>query len=98
MARRGTPLPCPACGDPLSPGGRFCRGCGWDADLADSEDAYLDGVDLPQGHGRDDPADFDYERAMEEEGLRPSGAGVLVVGSVIAVLLALAAVVILNAR
>ncbi len=48
---RRKPDPCPECGGPTILGGRFCRGCGWDADLAESEDGHLDGVDLPQGYG-----------------------------------------------
>ncbi len=39
--------PCPSCAEELSLGGRFCHHCGWDADLAESEDAYLDGIELP---------------------------------------------------
>lgn len=48
------PPPCPQCGKPTSIQGRFCKACGWDADLVESEDAYLDGVDLPQGYGPDE--------------------------------------------
>lgn len=48
--------PCPSCQEELSLGGRFCHHCGWDADLAESEDAYLDGIELPD---RDEP-DYDY--------------------------------------
>ncbi len=102
MARSGPPArrdpdPCPSCGHPLSLDGRFCKGCGWDADLAESEDSSLDDVGVPQGYGKEDPEDFDYDRVVEGEGLRPTGAG-WVVAAVSAVLLALALVVILNAR
>lgn len=65
--------PCPDCGAPLALGGRFCKKCGWDADLVDSEDAYLDGVDLPEGG---DFTDADYQHFLEREGLveRPAAA------------------------
>ncbi len=39
--------PCPLCGGPLLRDGSFCRGCGWERRFAESDDAYLDGVDLP---------------------------------------------------
>jgi hypothetical protein len=54
--RRRPPPPCPLCGKPTVLEGRFCRACGWDADLVDTEDSYLDGVDLPVGHGNEDAA------------------------------------------
>jgi hypothetical protein len=57
---RKRPAPCPECGGPTVLEGRFCKGCGWDAELASSGDAYLDGVDIPQGYGPDEdttPAD-----------------------------------------
>lgn len=44
------PAPCPECGGPTILDGRFCKRCGWDADLDESEDGYLDGVDLPGGY------------------------------------------------
>lgn len=79
MARRPRPrpVPCPECGKPLALAGRFCKACGWDADLEESEDGYLDGVDVPQGYGPD-----------EDEEARPRGSGrrVLWVLTAIAVL------------
>ena len=63
MKGRAVPPPCPDCGAPLALRGRFCRGCGWDADLTESEDSYLDGVDVPQG----------YAREAEEETRQGSG-------------------------
>ncbi|MHC4393541.1 MAG: hypothetical protein ACYS22_19780 [Planctomycetota bacterium] len=56
--------PCPDCGESLANRGRFCKACGWDADLEDSEEAYLGGVDLP--------TDFDedaYQDYLAREGL-----------------------------
>jgi hypothetical protein len=69
VKRRPAPPPCPDCRAPLSLGGRFCRGCGWDADLAASPDAYLDGIDLPAGYGPDDA--FDEAETLHEAGLGP---------------------------
>jgi len=46
---------------PVCPG--FCRACGWDADLAESGDGYLDGVEVPEA-----PSDEAYEEWLEEEG------------------------------
>ena len=51
--------PCPSCDGTLLRG-RFCRECGYDADLEDGDDAYLDGVDL----GEDD-----YAETLRREGL-----------------------------
>jgi len=51
-----SPAPCPECGAPTNLGGRFCRACGWDADLVETEDSHLDGVDVPQGWGPDEEA------------------------------------------
>ncbi|MCK6479849.1 MAG: hypothetical protein HUU06_03980 [Planctomycetaceae bacterium] len=48
------PPPCPLCGKSTVLAGRFCRACGWDADLAESPDAHLDGVDVPTGYGREE--------------------------------------------
>lgn len=48
-------------------GNRFCKACGWDADLAESEDAHLDGVDVPEAM-----TDGEYEEALAEEGLAPA--------------------------
>lgn len=42
------PPPCPECGKPTTLGGRFCRACGWDADVDERGEGYLDGVDLPE--------------------------------------------------
>ncbi len=61
---------CPECGEEgLIRKGRFCRACGWDADLVDEADAHLDGVDLPQGYTRDGSEDEDYEPTLDEERL-----------------------------
>jgi hypothetical protein len=50
------PPPCPHCGKPTALGGRFCRGCGWDADIVERGEGYLDGVDLPEpADGTEDP-------------------------------------------
>ena len=58
------PAPCPECGKPTTLRGRFCRACGWDADHFGSEDAYLDGVSVPE------PMDDDaYEDLIEDEKL-----------------------------
>jgi hypothetical protein len=43
--------PCPECGKPTTLRGRFCPACGWDADVEEGDEGYLDGVDLPQGYG-----------------------------------------------
>ncbi|HYC77135.1 MAG TPA: hypothetical protein VEI02_05845 [Planctomycetota bacterium] len=52
---------CPHCDAPRRTGATFCKACGFDADLGESEDAYLDGVELPQGYAKEDP----YESAPE---------------------------------
>ncbi|MCO5166063.1 MAG: hypothetical protein M9894_06810 [Planctomycetes bacterium] len=65
---------CPECGGPLVRG-TFCRECGWDGEVMDRvDDAYLDGVDLPQGYGEDDDDGFDYEAVLRREGLLPEAA------------------------
>lgn len=48
---------CPSCDEPLAINGTFCHACGWDAAVAASDDAYLDGVDVPDGYAtnRDEP-------------------------------------------
>ncbi|MBX3468158.1 MAG: hypothetical protein KF878_14900 [Planctomycetes bacterium] len=94
---------CPECGGPLVRG-TFCRACGWDGEVMDGvDDAYLDGVDLPQGYG-DDEDDFDYEDVLRREGLLPReaadgrrasldggpGAQVLVAGVVLALIVIVA--------
>ncbi len=48
------PTKCPECETPLALGGTYCRQCGWDSELAGTEDAYLDGVDVPQGYSAED--------------------------------------------
>jgi hypothetical protein len=58
------PPPCPECGKPANLGGRFCRACGWDADLAEGGEAHLDGVSVPEA--MDDGA---YADLLAEEGL-----------------------------
>ncbi len=40
-------IPCPHCGTTLSVGGTFCKECGYDEAYEYADDAYLDGVDLP---------------------------------------------------
>ena len=52
--------PCPACGEVLVPGARFCEACG-----------AATGVDAPEGVGAEDPADLDAaerEEAPDEAG------------------------------
>lgn len=50
--------------------GTFCRECGWDGEVMErTDEAYLDGVDLPQGYGDDDADGFDYEAVLRREGL-----------------------------
>jgi hypothetical protein len=68
-------VPCPECGKPLALAGRFCKSCGWDADLEESEDGYLDGVDVPEGY----PPEEDGEA-------RPRGRRVIFVLAAIAAL------------
>lgn len=57
MAKRRPPPPprepCPLCGRPLR--GTFCPGCGWDRDINDSDDSYLDGVEIPDRWEEDPP-------------------------------------------
>lgn len=78
--------PCPDCGGPLSLKGRFCKACGWDADLAESEDSYLDGVDVP-----DTFTEEDYREALGGAGLSWSAGRVRRIAmAVVAVLTALA--------
>ncbi len=68
------PPPCPLCGKSTVLAGRFCRACGWDADLAESPDAHLDGVDVPTGYGREEeepapaPAPIPFEASGGREG------------------------------
>lgn len=60
---------CPECEGPLVRG-TFCRACGWDGEVMErTDDAYLDGVDLPQGYGEDGEDEFDYEAVLRREGL-----------------------------
>ena len=82
------PPPCPDCGRPTANAGRFCKHCGWDADLVGTADSHLDGVDVPEA--MDDDA---YADALAEEGLGPAPArrrGRGVVFTVAAVLLLVA--------
>jgi len=51
---KAKPDPCPECGAPTSINGTFCKACGWDGSLQDTEDSYLDGVDVPQGYAPDE--------------------------------------------
>jgi hypothetical protein len=67
---------CPECGESgLVRKGRFCRACGWDADLVDDteDEAHLDGLDLPQGYSRPEVEDEeeagDYEHTLAQERL-----------------------------
>ena len=53
------PPPCPQCGKPTALSGRFCRACGWDADLEGTPDSHLDGVDIPTGYGREEEGEQD---------------------------------------
>jgi hypothetical protein len=46
---------CPTCGAPLVLDGSYCKRCGYDRAVAGSDDAHLDGVDLPQGYAAEDP-------------------------------------------
>ena len=63
------PPPCPDCGRPTANAGRFCKHCGWDADLVGTADSHLDGVDLPE------PMDDDaYADALADAGLGPGPA------------------------
>lgn len=85
---------CPDCGRPLTLKGRFCKACGWDAELDGSEEGYLDGVDLP-GEGWDDAA---YREVLADEGLAPARPWdrrrvVIVIGA-IAALIAMALLVV----
>jgi len=82
---------CPDCGEPLRPDGRFCKACGWDADLEETGDAYLDGLDIPDAFTEED-----YRAALGDAGLgrRPDARrrlaiAVAVVVTIIALLLAL---------
>jgi hypothetical protein len=50
-----SPAQCPLCAAPLAMNGTFCKRCGYDAAHAQSDDAHLDGVDLPQGYAPEDP-------------------------------------------
>ena len=80
------PPPCPDCGRPTANAGRFCKHCGWDADLVGSDDAHLDGVDIPQA--MDDDA---YADALADAGLpAPARRGRGLVWWVAAVLLLVA--------
>jgi hypothetical protein len=66
---------CPECGAGPLVRGTFCRDCGWDGEVMDrADDAYLEGVDLPQGYGGDDDG-FDYEAVLRREGLLGGGGG-----------------------
>ncbi len=56
---------CSNCGSELSLKGRFCKGCGFDADLSESEDAYLDGIELPETS----LTDSDYNQLLGHERL-----------------------------
>ena len=61
---KNRPAPCPDCGATLALAGRFCRGCGWDADLVGSPDSHLDGVDLPRGYGPGDEESVPRSRGV----------------------------------
>ena len=82
-APKPPPPPCPECGKPTNLGGRFCRACGWDADLAESDTAYLDGVDVPESMD-----DEGYDDLLDEEGLCPRRGRRLLWAVVAAILLA----------
>lgn len=77
--RKAPPPPCPDCGKPTNLAGRFCRACGWDADLEESGDAYLGGVELPTGWGRE-------EEAAAEDGRSPGMRAFLLVAGVLALI------------
>lgn len=63
---------CPECEGPLVRG-TFCRACGWDGEVMErTDEAYLDGVELPQGYGDEDD-EFDYEAVLRREGLLAGG-------------------------
>lgn len=64
---------CPNC-DEVVPGGAVsCPSCGsdWDTGWADGADVWAG--DLPAGYDDEGDDDFDYEAALEAEGLAPSG-------------------------
>lgn len=67
-APKPPPPPCPDCGKPTNLGGRFCRACGWDADLEESADSHLDGVDVPDTMPLDDGR---YAELLADEDLAP---------------------------
>jgi hypothetical protein len=72
MARkRARTFACPNCGFAVRRGALACPECGSDAERGWSEDADLWCEDLPAGYGEDE--DFDYEEALREEGLLPTG-------------------------
>jgi hypothetical protein len=50
---------CPTCGAPVSARPIFCKRCGYDEELATSEDAYLDGVDVPEGYAATDAEPYE---------------------------------------
>ncbi len=58
---------CPSCGARMALGGSFCKHCGFDRQVAASEDAHLDGVDLPQGYAAEEPYE-DPRRAPVKAG------------------------------
>ena len=64
-------MACPDCDEPLSLNGRFCKACGWDADLEERDDAYLAGIDIPDTFDEDA-----YQAALARDGLAPTPPGV----------------------
>ena len=61
--RRQRPtFPCPHCGEPVPAGSSFCRECGSDAGTGWSEEAEIDGLDLPEPMG-----DVEYEEFLARE-------------------------------
>jgi len=81
------PPPCPDCGKPTSNAGRFCKHCGWDADLQETEDAHLDGIVLPQAMDDEGYADLLASEALRAP--RARGRGVVFTLAAILLLLAL---------
>ena len=72
---------CPDCDEPLALGGRFCKACGWDAELEAADDEGL-AAELPESL-----TDEEYEDILHQEGLGPPTNRVKIVA--ILVLLAL---------
>lgn len=62
---------CPHC-DAVVPGGALsCPSCGSDSETGWGEESWAG--DLPDGYDDDEDDDFDYEAALEAEGLAPPG-------------------------